>query len=58
VWVHNPKARYSEIYSYKLNFQCTNNIVEYEALMLGLKWLKTLDAKIISVRGDFELIIK
>ena len=58
VWVHNHKARYSETHSYKLNFQCTNNIAEYEALMLGLKLLKKLGAKRIMVRGDSELIIK
>jgi len=42
VWVSNSKAIYIETHSYKLNFQCTNKIVEYEALMLGLKLLKIL----------------
>jgi ribonuclease HI len=58
VWVHNPKASYSEIHSYKLNFQCTNNRDEYEALMLGLKLLKKLGTRRISVRGNSKLIIK
>ena len=58
VWLHNQKTRYSESHSYKLNFQCTNNIVEYEALMLGLKLLNKLGAKNIMVRGDSELVIK
>jgi ribonuclease HI len=58
VWVFNSKERYSESHSYKLNFQCTNNIAEYEALILGLKLLKNLGAKRIAIRGDFELIIK
>jgi ribonuclease HI len=58
VWLHNHRNRYSENHSYKLNFQCTNNIAEYEALMLGLKILKRVGAKQIMVRGDFELIIK
>jgi hypothetical protein len=58
VWFHNNKTRYSESHSYKLNFQCTNNIAEYEALMLGLKLLKKVGAKQIMVRGDSELIIK
>jgi hypothetical protein len=56
--VNNPRARYSKNHSYKLNFHYTNNIVKYEALMLGLKLLKNLGAKRISVRGDSELIIK
>jgi ribonuclease HI len=58
VWLHNHRTRYSENHSYKLNFQCTNNIAEYEALMLGLKLLKIVGAKQIMVRGDSELIIK
>jgi hypothetical protein len=58
VWLHNHRKRYSENHSYKLNFQCTNNITEYEALMLDLKILKKVGAKQIMVRGDSELIIK
>jgi ribonuclease HI len=58
VWLHNHRTKYSENHSYKLNFQCTNNITEYEALMLGLKLLKRVGAKQIMVRGDSELIIK
>jgi ribonuclease HI len=58
VWLHNHRSKYSESHSYKLNFQCTNNIVEYKALMLSLKLLKKVGAKQIMVRVDFELIIK
>jgi ribonuclease HI len=58
VWLHNRRTRYSENHSYKLIFQCTNNIAEYEALMLGLKLLKRVGAKQIMVRGDSKLIIK
>jgi hypothetical protein len=58
VWIHNHKSRYSKIHSYKLNFHCTNNIAEYEALMLGLKLLKKHGAKIIMVRGDSEMVVK
>jgi hypothetical protein len=45
VWLHNHKSRYSESHSYKLNFQLTNNIAEYEALMLSPKLLKKVGAK-------------
>jgi ribonuclease HI len=58
VWLHNHQNRYSENHSYKLNFQCTNNVAEYEALMLSLKLLKKVGAKQIMVRGDSKLIIK
>jgi hypothetical protein len=58
VWLHSHRSRYSESHSYKINFQCTNNVVEYETLMLGLKLLKKVGSKQIMVRGDSELIIK
>lgn len=58
VWVFNSQTIKSRGHSYKLNFQCRNNIAEYEALILGLQLLKKLGAKIISVHGNFELIIK
>ena len=54
VWIHNT----NQGHSYKLDFQCTNNIAEYEALLLGLHLLKDLGAKKISVQGDSELIIR
>jgi hypothetical protein len=57
-WLHKHRSGYSENHSYKQDFQCTNNVVEYEALMLGLKLLKKVGVKQIMVRGDSELIIK
>jgi hypothetical protein len=34
VWVRNPRND-TKLSSFKLYFECTNNIVEYEALILG-----------------------
>ena len=34
VYIISP-IRDTEAYSYKLVFECTNNVAEYEALMLG-----------------------
>ena len=36
IWIHNT----NEGHSFILEFQCTNNIAEYEALLLGLHILK------------------
>ena len=58
VWVHNTESDYAENHAFNLNFKCTNNIIEYEALILGLNLLKKLGARRIDVHGDFELIIK
>ena len=54
VWVHNT----NEGHSYKLDFQFTNNISEYEALLLGLQMLKSVGAKRICVQGYSKLIIR
>jgi ribonuclease HI len=56
VWISPPKVG-TKLCSYKLTFDCTNNMVEYEALILGLKVLKELGAKRIAVHGDSELVI-
>jgi hypothetical protein len=43
--------------SYKLEFYTTNNISEYETLLLGLKASKDMGIDKLSVFGDSELII-
>jgi hypothetical protein len=43
--------------SYKLEFEATNNVAEYEALVLGLRVAKDMGIKEITVFGDAELII-
>ena len=58
VWLVDTEKNYSESHAFKLDFKCTNNIVEYEALILGLRLLKELGAKKIIVQGDSKLVIK
>jgi ribonuclease HI len=43
--------------SYKLKFETTNNIAEYEALLLGLKDAKDMGIDKLAVFGDSELVI-
>ena len=43
---------------YKLEFKTTNNITEYEALILGLRAAKDLGIKELAVFGDSELVIQ
>ena len=47
-----------KLLSYKLGFKCTNNVAEYEALILGLKALRDLQAQSVKIQGDLNLIIK
>ena len=44
-------------FSFTLSFPCTNNIAEYEALLLGLKIAHKHGIKCLHVIGDSELVI-
>ena len=56
VWINPPKVG-SKLCSYKITFDYTNNMAEYEALILGLKVLKEIGTKRIAVHEHFELVI-
>jgi ribonuclease HI len=44
-------------HSYRLEFHCTNNVVEYEALILGLNLAIDKGITILEVKGDSDLIV-
>ena len=44
-------------FSYRLEFEATNNVVEYEALLLGLELAKALRVNLLSIKGDFDLVV-
>ena len=44
--------------AHRLQFPCTNNIAEYEALILGLLCVIKKGAKILHVLGDSYLVIE
>jgi ribonuclease HI len=43
-------------YAAKLEFSCTNNIVEYEALLLGLRKLKAMGIRRAVLKSDSQVI--
>ncbi|KAH9295686.1 hypothetical protein KI387_039274, partial [Taxus chinensis] len=43
--------------SFKLNFECTNNMEEYEALIMGLQTAIMLSVQILDIYGDSQLVI-
>ena len=45
-------------FSYKFYFTCTNNIAEYEALILGLQILKKMQVQKVYIYGDCELVLR
>ena len=44
-------------FMYQLDIQCSNNQAEYEAIIIGLKLLKSLNVKNVQVMGDSQLVI-
>ena len=46
-----------QVYAARLQYQITNNEVEYEALVKGLELAKSLRAELMVVQGDSQLII-
>ena len=44
-------------FSFHLEFEATNNVVEYEALLFGLEITRDQKIKCLSVIGDSDLIV-
>ncbi|KAI5342331.1 hypothetical protein L3X38_010206 [Prunus dulcis] len=50
--------RIKHCYSFQLDFQCTNNKAEYEALIIGLEILVKLGIQYVEILGDSMLILR
>jgi ribonuclease HI len=44
-------------FAFKLDFSCTNNIVEYEALLLGLRKLRAMGIRRAILKTDSQVIV-
>ncbi|GAA0155730.1 hypothetical protein LIER_13397 [Lithospermum erythrorhizon] len=56
VLIMGPQEETME-YALQFNFSATNNEVEYEAMIIGLKLFKSLGVDEVLVRGDSKLVI-
>jgi hypothetical protein len=45
-------------FSYRLEFEETNNVAEYEAFLLGLELCKDRCIKCLNIKGDSDLVIQ
>jgi ribonuclease HI len=45
------------IFFYRLEFGCTNNVTEFEALLLGIENAYNLDCGHLTIFGEFELVV-
>jgi ribonuclease HI len=52
--LHHPKLE--TCYAVRLDFSCTNNIAEYEALLLGLQKLKAMGIRRAILKTDSQVI--
>ena len=54
----DPEKNNKYFLSYRLEFECTNNIAEYKALVQVLKRVMEFKVKNLKVYGDSEIIVK
>ena len=52
----NPEKN-KQFLSYILEFECTNNTTEYEALVQVMRKANELNVRNIKVFGDFEVVV-
>jgi ribonuclease HI len=52
-----PSGKVSK-FAYRLEFDATNNVAEYEALILGLELCKDRGVKCLNIKGDSDLVIQ
>ncbi|KAL6288367.1 hypothetical protein ACE6H2_005877 [Prunus campanulata] len=56
VMIESPQGQRWQ-FAFQLDFKCTNNQAEYEALIIGLEILKEMKATRVLVYGDSQLVI-
>ncbi|CAL8136204.1 unnamed protein product [Prunus armeniaca] len=56
VVIESPQGQMWQ-FAFQLDFKCTNNQAEYEALIIGLEILKEMKATRVLVYGDSQLVI-
>ena len=54
VWITNIETSHSELHAFRLNFKCTNNMADYEALILCLQIIREMGGKRIIVKADYK----
>lgn len=55
--VLTPLSGKQVLLSYRLEFECTNNVAKYEGMLLGLERAHKMGARNIKVIGDLNLVV-
>jgi ribonuclease HI len=53
---YSPVGKFHN-FSYRLDFACINNVIEFKALLLGIKNAYNLGCGHLTIFGDFELVV-
>ena len=57
IFITSPKGKVFN-FAFRLEFEATNNVAEYEALLLGIEIPKDMGIKLLSIKGDSDLIVQ
>ena len=44
-------------FAFRLDFEASNNVAEYEALLLGLETAKDMGIKMLNIKGDSDIVV-
>ena len=44
-------------FAFRFEFEASNNVVEYEPLLLGLETIKDTGIKMLNIKGDSDLVV-
>ena len=44
-------------FAFKLDFEASNNVAKYEALLLGLETVKDMEIKMLNIKSDSDLVV-
>ena len=53
----SPEGKFFN-FSFRLEFEATNNVAEYEVLLLGIEIAKDMGIKLPSIKGESKLIVQ
>ena len=55
--ITSPKGKVFN-FAFRLEFEATNNVAEFEALLLGIEIAKDMGIKLLSIKGDSDLTVQ
>ena len=44
-------------FAFRLEFEASKNVAEYEAFILGLETVKDMGIKMLNIKGDLDLVV-